>query len=201
MLAAGASQRMGRPKQLLPLGGVPLVRRVVENLVTGPLSPVVVVLGAHAPEVAAALEGMAVHLVVNAEWAEGLGSSLRAGVAGALGVEPGLEELIVVLADQPDLTVDHLRRLREQRRRTGCAVVASESRGALMPPVLFAAEYFPKLLALRGDAGARGLLQSAGASLAVVPAGELIDLDTPDDYAAFLRREGTRGKDLSPPTV
>ncbi len=57
-----------------------------------------------------------------------------------------------------------------------------------MPPVLFAAEYFPRLLALRGDAGARALLQDAGEKSAAVPAGELVDLDTPGDYADFIRR-------------
>ena len=187
LLAAGASQRMGRPKQLLPVAGKPLVRHVAESLLAGSLRPVVVVLGAHAAEVAAALDGLDVHRVVNPDWAEGLGSSLCAGVSALQQLEPRLAELIVALADQPNLSPAHLERLRETRRRTSRAVVASECRGARMPPVLFAAEYFPRLLALRGDAGARGLLQAAGAALAVVPADDLVDLDTPADYEAFIR--------------
>lgn len=58
-----------------------------------------------------------------------------------------------------------------------------------MSPALFAAEYFPRLRALHGETGARALLQSAGEALATVPVGELIDLDTPDDYADYLRRQ------------
>ena len=103
MLAAGAARRLGRPKQLLPVAGVPLVRCVVENVLAGPFSPVVVVLGAQADEVATALAGLVVHRILNAEWAEGLGSSLRTGVAAALKLEPQLENLIVVLTRLPQL--------------------------------------------------------------------------------------------------
>ncbi len=194
VLAAGASRRMGRPKQLLPIGGVPLLRHVVENLLEGPVAPVVVVLGAQAEAIGPVLDGLAVHRVVNAEWAEGMGSSLWAGVAAALELAPQVSGLMVVLGDQPGLTAAHLGRLQEAHRRTGRAVIASERGGVAMPPVLFAAEYFPKLLALRGDAGARALLHSAGEELVVIPGGELVDLDTADDYAAFLRRTVLSGR-------
>lgn len=193
VLAAGASRRMGRPKQLLPIGGVPLLRHVVENLLEGPVAPVVVVLGAQAEVIAPVLDGLAVHRVVNADWAEGMGSSLRAGVAAALELAPQLSGLMVVLGDQPGLTAAHLWRLEEARRQTGRAVVASESGGVAMPPVLFAPEFFPRLLALRGDAGARSLLQSAGTELVVVPVGDLVDLDTVGDYVAFTRRAAPDG--------
>ncbi|MBK8476451.1 MAG: nucleotidyltransferase family protein [Opitutaceae bacterium] len=188
VLAAGASRRMGRPKPLLPIGGVPLLRYVVANLLEGPVAPVVVVLGAQVEVIAPVLDGLPVHRVVNAGWAEGMGSSLRAGVAAALELAPQLSGLMVVLGDQPGLTAAHLRRLEEARRRTGRAVIASQSGGVAMPPVLFAAEYFPRLLTLRGETGARALLQAAGEELVVVPASELVDLDTIDDYADFTRR-------------
>lgn len=188
VLAAGASRRMGRPKQLLPVGGVPLVRRVVEQLGAAAVTPLVVVLGAAAPEVAAALEGLSVRTVVNPSWAEGMGSSIRAGVVAALEAEPALSTLIVALGDHPNVTAAHLERLRAVHEKTGRAVVASESGGVLQPPVLFAAEYFSKLLALQGETGARALLHAAGESLTTVPAGELSDLDTPEDYAAFVER-------------
>ncbi len=192
VLAAGASRRMGQAKQLLPVGGVPLVRAVVERLLPADLQPLVVVLGAAAPEVAKALAGLPVETVVNADWAEGMGSSLRVGVAAALERDSRLTELIVVLADQPGVTAEHLGRLRAMRRETGCAVVATANGEVQMPPVLFAVEWFPRLLTLGGDAGARGLLRAAGDDLAVavVPAGPWPDLDTPEEYAAFLRANG-----------
>ncbi len=190
VLAAGASRRMGRPKQLLPIGGVPLVRTVVAGLLPAGLAPVVVVLGAEAPEVRTALADLAVETVVNAAWDEGMGASLRVGMATALERAPWLTELVVVLADQPGVTAAHLSRLRDERKATGRNVVASTRDGVLMPPVLFAAAWFSRLLALRGDAGARGLLLAAGDDLAVVPAGPWPDLDTPEEYEAFLRANG-----------
>lgn len=191
LLAAGASQRMGRPKQLLPIHGKPLVRHVVENVLPAGFSPVVVVLGAGADEVQMALGGLPVNLTVNTGWAEGMGSSLRAGVETVLRLQPNLTGLIIALADQPDLSAQHVEQIASEQRRTGQTMVAWECGGVPMPPVYFAAEHFPSLLALPGDTGARALLRSARASIALVHGEALTDLDTPADYEAFLRRPGS----------
>lgn len=191
LLAAGGSRRMGRPKQLLAVGGQPLVRHMAGIALAAPVSPVVVVLGACAAEIAPTLDGLSVHVVTHPHWAEGMGSSLRAGVAAALRLAPQLRELFIVLADQPNLTVAHLREMLDVRHRTGRSLIASVSDGIAMPPVLFAAAHFPRLLALRGDAGARALLHGEDAAFVPVPAGPLLDLDTPADYAALIQREAT----------
>ncbi len=190
LLAAGGSSRMGRAKQLLPIGGVPLVRTVAERVLAAGLSPVVVVLGAESSAVGAALQGLPLCLVENPDWAQGMGASLRCGVAELERIAPGLTELIVVLADQANVTTEHLDLLRAERRRGGRGMVATQVGGVPMPPVLFAAEHFPRLHALHGEAGARALLREAGSGLAVVPAQELVDLDTPADYARFTRGAG-----------
>ena len=187
LLAAGASQRMGRPKQLLPIQGKPLVRHVVENVLPAGFFPVVVVLGACAGEVQKVLEGLPVVMTVNPGWAEGMGSSLRAGVATALRLQPGLKGLIVALADQPDLRAMHVEQIAREQRRTGQTMVAWECEGVPMPPVFFGVEHFQYLLALPGDTGARALLRSAGAALAVVHGETLTDLDTPADYEVYMR--------------
>lgn len=188
LLAAGASTRMGRPKQLLPAGGKPLLRHVAEVGLSGPVSPVVVVLGAHAAEIAPCLDGLAVQVVVNDRWTEGMGASLRAGMQAMKRAAPAAQAVIVALADQPDFSPDHLERMVEIHRVSGRAIVASEADGTLRPPVLFASAWFSRLLTLEGDAGARTLLQENRTEVAIVPLAMPADLDTPADYEKFLRR-------------
>lgn len=187
LLAAGESRRMGRPKQLLQVGGKPLLRHVVESLLTAPVSPVVVVLGAHAPTIVPTLTDLPVEIVIHAGWAEGMGSTLRMGVTALAQLEPRLQGLIVSLADQPGLTAVHLEKLLESHQQTGRSIVASTVQGRPVPPVFFSSAWFPRLRDLTGDQGARTLLQDHSAELAHVPLPDSTDLDTPEDYARFNR--------------
>jgi molybdenum cofactor cytidylyltransferase len=179
---------MGRPKQLLPVQGKPLLRHVVESVLTAPVSPVVVVLGANATEIAPCLDGLPVQVVVNPGWSEGLASSLRIGMEALTAGATTVESVVIALADQPDFPAGHLEKLREVQAATGRPIVASECAGVRGPPVLFTAGYFPALRALRGDAGARALLQTHARDVATVPLAAARDLDTPADYAAYLNR-------------
>ncbi len=190
LLAAGASTRMGRPKQLLPVGGRSLVRLAAEAALAAPVSPVVVVLGARAGEIAPALDGLRAHAVINEAWAEGLGTSIRAGIRAALQLDPALAAVIIALADQPGVSAEHLSLLVAIRRETGRSIVASESDGIAQPPALFTAAWFSRLLALQGDAGARALFKEQPANLALVPLPDAADLDTPGDYERFTGRSG-----------
>jgi molybdenum cofactor cytidylyltransferase len=187
LLAAGASRRMGRPKQLLPVAGQPLLRHAAGQALAAPVSPIFVVLGAQAAEIAPCLDGLALRIAVNSDWAEGLGSSVRTGLQALLADTPGLPAVIIALADQPDCPAAHYARLIAAHRETGRGIVASIADGTPRPPVLFTAEWFPRLLALEGDAGARNLLQEQRAVLATVPLATATDLDTPDDYDRFRR--------------
>ncbi len=187
LLAAGGSSRMGRPKQLLPLNGRPLVRHVAEIVLAAPVSPVVVVLGAHAGEIKPALAGLAVQIAVNPEWSEGLGTSLRTGVESSLKHTPGLQAIIIVLADQPGLPPRHLDQMITRFLAGGCTAVASLTGRDQVPPLLFGKEWFPKLCTIRGDLGARSLLREHEAEVATVPLASNTDLDTLDDYARFTR--------------
>lgn len=176
---------MGRAKQLLPVNEKPLLRFVAERVIKAAVSPVVVVLGAEAEKIAPALDGLPVQLVVNPAWAEGMGSSLRIGVEAILARAPDMEALIVALGDQPGLPDGHLDQLVARYRRGGCSLVASQTGPRRVPPVLFGREWFPKLLTLTGDAGAREILQEERPDFASVPLADNTDLDTPEDYTRY----------------
>lgn len=176
---------MGRPKQLLPVGGRPLVRYVVERVLQTPVVPVVVVLGAEAERITPALAGLPVEIAVNPQWAEGQGGSLRVGVAAALAADPGLEAVIVALADQPSLPRGHLDALIATYRAGGCSIVASEVGGERVAPMLFGAQHFNRLQAFTGDTGARSLVREFAAETATVKLATNADLDTPQDYERF----------------
>ena len=165
VLAAGASTRLGRPKQLATLAGVRLLERSVRVATAAGCAPVVVVLGAAAEEIARACDLGAALVVRNDDWAEGMASSIRVGI-GAL-VE--LEGAIVMTCDQPAVTAEHLRAL------MGASRVASSYAGRRGVPAFFPASDFAALRMLRGDAGARSLLADAPA---IELAGGELDVDT-----------------------
>ncbi|MBF8291178.1 MAG: hypothetical protein HW417_901 [Steroidobacteraceae bacterium] len=186
VLAAGASSRLGRAKQLLNFGGKRLVRHVVDAAATAACSPIVVVVGAQAGSVLEALAGSQTNAVENPEWREGIASSLHRGI---LALPEQVDAAIVLLCDQPAVSPALLRSLVATQRNTGKAIVACRWNGVVGPPVLFLRERFPALLALSGDVGARSVLESEGDGVALVefPDGAF-DVDTPEDWARWQAR-------------
>jgi molybdenum cofactor cytidylyltransferase len=185
LLAAGGSRRMGRSKQLLPIEGQPMVRYVAELAHAAPVDPVVVVLGADAAQIEPVLAGLRVHVAVNPAWTTGLGSSLRVGLEAVRQRAPGLDGLIVALADQPSLPRRHFADLIARYRAGGCTAVASMTAGERVPPVLFGIPWFDRLGRIQGDTGARALLREHPGEIATVPLAANTDLDTPEDYTRY----------------
>jgi molybdenum cofactor cytidylyltransferase len=182
VLAAGGSTRMGQPKQLMLLGGRPMVRRVVAAVCDAGLSQVVVVVGAHGENVKQALTGLPADIVVNEAWAEGMSTSLRAGLEA---LRPEIQAAFVVLADQPGLTPALLRQLVDAYHTTGAPIVAPFFQGQRGNPVLFARSLFPELLALEGDQGGRALLVRHPELVEQVELDDpavILDVDTGQDY-------------------
>lgn len=182
ILAAGSSERMGRPKQLLSIEGQPMVRRVAEVVCASGLAQVIVVVGAHAGRVEAALAGLPVELVHNQAWREGLSTSLRTGI-GAL--RPDIGAVLVVLADQPALTPGLLLQLVDRYRATRAPIVAPFYQGQRGNPVLFERSLFPELLAVHGDRGARNVVARYGEQMERVDCDDpavVQDVDTVEDY-------------------
>jgi len=177
---------MGRPKQLLPIRGKPLVRHVAEAALAAPVASVVVVLGAEAEQVRTVLKDLPLQLALNPDWSVGMSSSLRVGVKTAIAHSPGLQALMIALADQPDFSQDHVTRMIARYSRGDCTAVASLADGAMVPPILFDRSWFDKLCAIQGDIGARALLKERTDLVATVSVGSSTDLDTPEDYAQFI---------------
>jgi molybdenum cofactor cytidylyltransferase len=183
LLAAGCSSRLGRPKQLLPFRGKTLLRHAAETALAAELGPVFVILGAVVEECRAALLGMPVTLLINATWDEGMGGSIA---VGAQHLDESVHgAAIVMLCDQPAITPAILRELDQAYRKSGAAIVASRCNDVLGPPALFAAALFPRLRALHGAQGARGLIQDE-ANLTVIDCPQAAwDIDTEEDTMAL----------------
>jgi molybdenum cofactor cytidylyltransferase len=197
VLAAGSSSRLGSAKQMARLGGQTLLERAVKTAVEAGLRPVFVVIAAgqetafgvadvdNLPEDPVVLPGdPVVVMVVNPEAAEGMASSIRAGVRAA----QAAEGIVVMACDQPAVTAEHLRAVTAEHRRAladgSDEVVASTYAGRKGVPAYFPASAFAELLELRGDTGARGLLQ--GARAVELQGGEL-DVDTVEDLEQAVR--------------
>jgi molybdenum cofactor cytidylyltransferase len=198
ILAAGASTRMGRPKQLLDWGGRPLVRAVAEQALAAQLDRVLAVVGSAEGAVVAALEGLPLRIVANPAYAEGQSSSLRAGIA-ALG--PEVAAALILLGDQPFVTAAIIDRIVAVWRTTGAPIVAPLYQGQRGNPVLFARAVFPELLAVTGDQGARALLAADPARVHLVPFDDprpLADIDTPEEYARLAPTHGAAEQRSAP---
>ncbi|PWR05671.1 molybdopterin-guanine dinucleotide biosynthesis protein A [Micromonospora acroterricola] len=178
LLAAGAGRRYGRPKALVELAGEPLVRRGIRLLRDGGCAPVHVVLGAGAdelPELPGAVP------VRHDRWREGLGSSLRRGLASLPADAPAV---VVILVDQPLISPVAVRRMRGAHAG-GAAVAVATYAGRPGHPVLLGRATWPLLDAYAvGDRGARDLLRARPDLVVEVPcddAGSPVDVDTPAD--------------------
>ena len=184
ILAAGASQRIGRAKPLLLWRGKPFIYQVAHTALEAGLSPVVAVTGAQADEVRAALAGMPVEIVHNSHWAEGQSTSVQAGLQA---VPAETTAVIFLLADQPHIPAALVRALIEQHAQTRSLIVAPMIEGKRGNPVLFDRSTFSDLMSLHGDAGGR--LVFSRYPITYVPWNDpnlLLDVDTLEDYERLL---------------
>jgi molybdenum cofactor cytidylyltransferase len=190
VLAAGASRRMGRPKQLLRVGASTVLRHAVEEALASNASATFVVVGAEAEKMRDDLRSLAVAVVENARWAEGLGSTIAAGVAAVCNKQPPFEALVLMTCDQPHVSATTINRLIAEHERSGKPMVAAAYGDTVGVPALFACECFEALRQLSPESGAKSLLMQRRNDVAVIAfeAGA-VDLDTPTDYERFAGSE------------
>jgi molybdenum cofactor cytidylyltransferase len=206
ILAAGASSRFGRAKQLLDWKGQPFVRAVAKTALEAGLGPVVVVTGANAEQVQAAVNDLDVTVVHNEEWKGGQGSSIRAGIAALTPGPPSallrdatqsprvgegnLGGAIFLLVDQPQVTTSVIRALVEKHAEGLFPVVAPMVIDRRANPVLFDRITFPDLMKLEGDVGGRAIFHRYRVEF--LPWHDdrlLLDVDTPEMYQRLISDE------------
>jgi molybdenum cofactor cytidylyltransferase len=186
VLAAGRSTRMGAVNKLIAeIGGKPLVRIAAEQALASHARPVIVVTGHEREKVEAALSGLPLRFVHNSDYAEGLGTSLKAGIAA---VPDDADGAIVCLGDMPQVDgalIDKLIAAFDPEK--GALVVTPSIDGRRGNPVVWSRRFFNDLMAIQGDIGARHLIGNYAEAVVEVPVsgeGALIDVDTPESFSA-----------------
>lgn len=191
VLAAGGSSRMGRPKQLLKLQDQTLVRRATLSAIGAGCAPVCVVVGTDAAAISADLSGLSVTISINPHWQDGIGTSLRQGLATITDIAPPVDAVAILLADQPHLSQPVLTNLLTRWQTAARPIAASQYAATLGPPCCLARTVFPAIAALPDNAGAKRLLESAARDQIEIvdwPDGA-VDVDTPQDWQNAIAAE------------
>lgn len=187
LLAAGASKRLGKPKQLLQFQNETLLKRSVKIALGSGCHPVIVVLGANAEKLSSEIEEFDVEIVENAKWEHGMGTSIRIGVKRFSENFPNASGAVVMVCDQPLVSVDLIKQLVKSFRRTSAPIIASSYGETIGVPALFSRQIFPELLTLKKDNGAKKIIYKHRENIVKIAfeAG-VIDVDTEQDYLKLL---------------
>jgi molybdenum cofactor cytidylyltransferase len=191
ILAAGASSRMGEPKQLLRLGGKALLEQVLDNARSAAVDEMVVVLGAAAENIRQQVDLSQIKVVVNNSYQQGIGTSLGAGLAA---LDPAINAALILLADQPFVRPATLERICGEYRRSHAQIVIPLYHGFRGNPVLLDRSVFPEVMALGGDVGCRAIFGNHLEEIVKLPVddvGILLDIDSPADFDKFQSVNGS----------
>ena len=190
LLAAGSGSRMGQTKQLMKISGQSLVRRAAVAAIDAGCQPVIVVTGADAEAVAGEIRALSAEAAHNSDWPRGMGTSIRWGLAAALAKNPDLDAVVLLLCDQPHLTSKVIADLLATWTAHGKPIAACRYGETLGSPCCIGRSLFGELANLADDEGAKRLIVSNPADVAVVswPQG-IDDLDTPADWQRFRRKD------------
>jgi molybdenum cofactor cytidylyltransferase len=185
LLAAGLSSRMGKNKLLLDLDGKTVVRRAAETALEAGLSPLLVITGHERERVASALDGLPLQTVFNPDYAQGMNTSVRNGIAA---VPDDCAAAMVLLSDMPLVTAAMLRSLSDKFAEGTAPLVVSTFGGIVAPPIVYGRALFPELRALSGDGCGKRVVKQHRAEAAEMawPPAALADLDHPADVDRVL---------------
>lgn len=184
VLAAGQAKRMGTIKQLLMHQGKTMLQTVIDNI-SILKNPLIVVLGAYSGSIAKSVKGHNLTIVVNKNWEEGIGSSIRFGLTAAINGPSKPKAVIIALADQPSITSDHFTHLFE-RGQASNTIVATKYQNIIGVPAYFPSRFFDDLQGLHGDIGARHLFHKMSCQVMdIVFEPAALDIDTKQDWQDF----------------
>ena len=185
ILAAGSSERLGQPKQLLTHTDNSLLHYTVSEALKT-TKKVIVVLGFHAEVIEEEMKNLPVKFLRNKEWKEGMASSIRCGLSFLLEEEPQLNALIIMVSDQPFVSAPLLYDILKKYQETKKQIVACSYKDTVGVPALFDRSLFDDLLHLSGQSGAKRIIAQYMNRVEAIafPLG-YIDIDTQEDYEAF----------------
>ncbi len=185
LLAAGSSSRLGRPKQLINYQEKTLIQNSIESAQHSAADALVVVLGCNSELIQKGIESKEVTVLVHAHWEEGMSSSMQCGLRYLLETSQ-VEQVILMLCDQPYVTQDLLDQLMNGKKASRKGILACSYSGTVGVPALFGQDYFPELLALKGTEGAKKVILNHQDDTFLVdfPLGS-VDLDTEEDVQKF----------------
>jgi molybdenum cofactor cytidylyltransferase len=187
ILAAGSSSRLGQAKQLLLYKGKTLIRNIVDAALGATFAPIIVVTGSFADEVSLDLKGKHVELVYNQNWPQGMGSGIVSGMNKILQIIPDVENVVLAVCDQPFVTSDYLFNLYSLKNKSKKTIVSSAYAGTFGTPVLFNKKHFKALLSLKGNEGAKKLLELLKDDMISLPFEKGgLDIDTEADYIKLI---------------
>ncbi|ODG98773.1 4-diphosphocytidyl-2C-methyl-D-erythritol synthase [Nostoc sp. KVJ20] len=192
ILAAGASTRMGTPKQLLRYGEQSLIGHIVQVAIASVCHPIIVVLGAYSELIKPEINSEQVYVMENPLFGEGISSSIRVGIEALNLIKKEAKAVVLMVCDQPFISPQLINQLVEVHETTLKPIVASQYANTLGVPALFNRTLFAKLTRLSGTDGARQIIKKSLGEVLAIPFPEgVFDLDTPDDYEQLLIKNGT----------
>ncbi|WP_345949118.1 nucleotidyltransferase family protein [Mucilaginibacter sp. PAMB04274] len=187
ILAAGSSSRMGQPKQQLVFQGQTLLQRAMTAAARLTDVKIVVVLGANNLSIIPDVDSKRADLVINPDWEQGMGSSIKAGLKALLELYPALNNVLLMLCDQPFVDTALLHQLIETGLTGDNSIVACTYQNTIGVPVWFAKTHFDELLALQEQKGAKKLLMKYQQEIVTIPFEKgAVDIDSPEDYDGLL---------------
>lgn len=183
VLAAGESKRMRVVKQILPVYNVPLLKYLVDETLKTNFHPITVVVGAHKEEVVPVLKNMPIGIVDNPDWQKGLGSSIRMGLIGSYMLTKGIEALIFLSSDMPEVTAEVLSELSQLAQNQSDFTIVKPRDSDF--PLLIKSSLFEALLDLKDDEPFEILLKNPNAKVLEFNS-VFVKIETPEDYLRFL---------------
>lgn len=187
IMAAGASRRLGEPKQFVKYKGETLMRRIAKEAIKANVGNITVVTGSKHEEVASEISDLPIDVFYNKEWEEGLGASIRNGLKYILDKLPATNAILLTMVDQPFVDATHLKKLVNAYDAARPMIIASAYTATFGVPVLIDSYYFEMMKELKGDEGGKKIFVNYLRNIVEIPFIEgAIDIDEKEDLNTLI---------------
>jgi molybdenum cofactor cytidylyltransferase len=193
LLAAGESNRMGQPKQLMPFDQSTIVERTIDNLLNSAVSETIVVLGYREQDVRKTIADQPVKIAINPDYQQGMSASV---IAGLKQVDKRAQAVLIALGDQPFVDSQTINTLVEAFIANNRGIIIPVYQGRRGNPVIFAIKYKGELWNLKGDIGGREIINHHPDDVLEVSVnceGVLLDIDTAENYTSMIKLNPEKG--------